>query len=405
MSLTDVKIRNSKAKTKAYKLSDEKGLYLLVTPLGAKYWRLKYRFLGKEKALALGVYPEVSLSDAREKRDNARKQLANDIDPGIAKKVARRATETALENTFEAVGREWFSKYSTRWVKTYSDKILGRLENDIFPWLGKSPISEITAPQLLTILRRIENRGALETAHRSHQYCSKIFRYGIATGKCERDPAADLRGALPPSIVKHRPTILDPLRLGELLRAIEGYQGYFVTKCALELSLLVFVRPGELRHAEWSEINLETAEWHIAAEKMKMRQPHIVPLSRQAIKIIQELQPLTGQDKYLFRGCRMKNRPISDNTVNSALRQLGYDATQLTAHGFRATARTLLDEVLKFRPDIIEHQLAHAVKDPNGRAYNRTTYLEDRREMMQKWAEYLDELKKKVQTPDVGVGF
>ena len=397
MSLTDIKIRNSKAKAKPYKLADEKGLYLLIMPEGAKYWRLKYRFMGKERALALGVYPEVSLSDARDRRSLARKQLANDIDPGIAKQVTKRATQTAAENTFEAVGREWFSKYSARWVKTYSSKILGRLENDIFPWIGKSPISEITAPQLLGVLRRIEARGALETAHRNHQCCSNIFRYGIATGKCERDPAADLRGALPPTKVKHRATILEPARLGELLIAIQGYQGYFVTKCALALSPLVFVRPGELRNAEWSEINLETGEWHISAEKMKMRQPHIVPLSKQAIQILEELYPLTGQDKYLFPGCRIKTRPISDNTINTALRQLGYDATQLTAHGFRATARTLLDETLKFRPDIIEHQLAHAVKDPNGRAYNRTSHLEDRREMMQKWADYLDELKKKLQ--------
>ena len=397
MSLTDIKIRNSKAKAKPYKLADEKGLYLLIMPEGAKYWRLKYRFMGKERALALGVYPEVSLSDARDRRSLARKQLANDIDPGIAKQVTKRATQTAAENTFEAVGREWFSKYSARWVKTYSSKILGRLENDIFPWIGKSPISEITAPQLLSVLRRIEARGALETAHRNHQCCSNICRYGIATGKCERDPAADLRGALPPTKVKHRATILEPARLGELLIAIQGYQGYFVTKCALALSPLVFVRPGELRNAEWSEINLETGEWHISAEKMKMRQPHIVPLSKQAIQILQELYPLTGQGKYLFAGCRIKTRPMSDNTLNAALRQLGYDATQLTAHGFRATARTLLDEVLKFRPDIIEHQLAHAVKDPNGRAYNRTSHLEDRRTMMQKWADYLDELKKKLQ--------
>lgn len=239
-------------------------------------------------------------------------------------------------------------------------------------------------------------RGALETAHRAHQYCGRIFRYGIATGKCERDPSTDLRGAVPPAKVKHRTAILEPTKLGELLRAIEGYQGYFITKCALQLSPLVFVRPGELRNAEWSEINLATAEWSIPPEKMKMRQPHIVPLSLQAIQVLQELHPLTGQGKYLFPGCRTKSRPISDNTINAALRRLGYDANELTAHGFRATARTILDETLDFRPDIIEHQLAHAVKDPNGRAYNRTSHLQIRREMMQKWADYLDELKKDV---------
>jgi integrase len=392
MSLTELKIRAAKAKEKPYKLADERGLYLLITPQGSKCWRLKYRFGGKERALAMGLYPDISLSEARDKRSEAKKQLANGIDPGIAKQVAKRATQAIIEDTFEAIGREWFAKYSTHWTKTHSSKILSRLEKDIFPWIGKSPISEITAPQLLSVLRRIEARGTLETAHCNHQYCGRIFRYGIATGKCVRDPSADLRGALPPTKVKHRAAILEPIKLGELLKVIQGYQGYFVTKCALQLLPLVFVRPGELRNAEWSEINLEAAEWNIAPEKMKMQQPHIVPLSSQAIQIIQELYPLTGQEKYLFPGCRTKTRPISDNTINAALRRLGYQSHELTAHGFRATARTLLDETLGFRPDIIEHQLAHAVKDPNGRAYNRTSHLEIRRGMMQKWADYLGEL-------------
>jgi len=395
MPLTDIKVRTAKPKQKPYKLSDERGLYLLIAVQGSKYWRLKYRFMGKEKVLAIGVYPDISLSEAREKRDNAKRQLANEIDPGILKQVSKRADQATLENSFEAIAREWFAKYSIAWVKGHSTKILNRLENDIFPWIGKNAISEITAPQLLSVLRRIESRGTLDTVHRAHQDCGRIFRYGIAVGKCERDPSADLRGAIPPAKVKHRAAILEPSKLAELLRAIKGYQGYFVTKSALQLAPLVFARPGELRNAEWSEINLKLAEWSIPAEKMKMKQAHIVPLSLQAIQILQELYPLTGKGQYLFPGCRTKSRPISDNTINAALRRLGYDATELTAHGFRATARTILDEVLEFRPDIIEHQLAHAVKDPNGRAYNRTSHLQVRREMMQKWANYLDELTRR----------
>jgi len=394
MSLTDARIRSLKPKKKPYKLADEKGLYLFITPQGSKCWRLKYRFMGKEKVLSIGVYPEISLSEARDKRSDARKQLANQLDPGITKQIHKRSEQASIENSFEAVGREWFAKYSCGWVKGHSSKILNRLEMDVFPWIGKNLISEITAPQLLSVLRRIEARGALDTAHRAHQDCGRIFRYGIAVGKCERDPSADLKGAIPPARVKHRAAILEPVKLRELLCAIQGYAGYFVTKCALQLSPLVFVRPGELRNAEWSEINLETAEWSLPAEKMKMRQPHIVPLAQQTIQILQELYLLTGHGRYLFPGCRTKTRPISDNTINAALRRLGYQANEITAHGFRATARTILDEVLGFRPDVIEHQLAHAVKDPNGRAYNRTSHLELRREMMQKWADYLNELAK-----------
>jgi integrase len=394
MPLTDIKVRNLKPKHKPYKISDERGLYLLISPQGSKYWRFKYRFSGKEKLLSLGTYPDISLSEAREKRDAARKQLAQEIDPGIAKQVSKRAIQALTENSFEAVAREWFSKYSAAWVKSYSTKVMGRLENNVFPWIGQNPIATITPPELLTVLRRIESRGTTETGHRIHQYCGRIFRYGIAIGKCERDPSADLRGAIPPAITQHRAAILEPQKLGALLKTIEGYKGYFTTKCALQLAPLVFVRPGELRNAEWSEINLETAEWSIPAEKMKMRQAHLVPLSQQALKILQELYPLTSTSKYVFPGSRIKNRPMSDNTINAALRNLGYGPTELTAHGFRATARTLLDEVLGFRPDVIEHQLAHAVKDPNGRAYNRTSYLPLRREMMQKWADYLEDLAK-----------
>jgi len=395
MSLTDTKIRHAKPKDKPFKLFDEKGLYLLVTRQGSKCWRWKYRFMAKEKVLAIGLYPDISLADVRDKRDIAKKQLAGGIDPGVLKQAVKRAENQVLDNSFEAVAREWFVKYSPGWVMSSSRKVFGRLEKDLFPWIGSQPIADIKAPDLLIVLRRVESRGALEIAHRVHQYCSRIFRYGIAIGKCERDIAADLRGAIPPVKVRHRSAILEPSKLGELLRSIEGYQGYFVTQCALKMAPLVFVRPGELRHAEWSEISLESAEWSIPAAKMKMRQLHLVPLSKQVIAILQELYPLTGRDQYVFPGLRSKSRPISDNTLNAALRRLGYSPAELTAHGFRASARTILDEVLGFRPDVIEHQLAHAVKDPLGRAYNRTSHLDLRRDMMQKWADYLDGLAKK----------
>lgn len=392
MPLTDIRVRRAITKDKPYKLFDEKGLYLLVTGSGSKCWRFKYRFTGKEKVLAIGLYPDISLSEAREKRDEARKRLVNDIDPSFAKQVFKQAERAVTENSFEAVAREWFTKYSSGWVKSHSYKILSRLERDVFPWIGQTLISAITPPELLGMLRRIEARGALDTAHRAHQDCGRIFRYAIAIGKCERDPSADLRGAIPPAKAKHRAAILEPTKLGELLRAIRGYQGDFVTQCALQLAPLVFVRPGELRQAEWSEINLDLAEWNIPAEKMKMRQSHLVPLAKQTVMILRELQPLTGHGKYLFSSLRTGTRPMSDNTINAALRRLGYSNQEITAHGFRATARTILDETLGFRPDVIEHQLAHAVKDPLGRAYNRTSHLQIRREMMQKWADYLDEL-------------
>jgi integrase len=392
VALSDLTVKNKKPLDKPYKLADEKGLFLLVHPKGFKYWRFKYRFSGKEKLLALGVYPDVSLADARNRRDEARKLLANSIDPGIAKQVSKRAALAATENSFEAVAREWYAKHSKNWVPSHGEKIIRRFERDVFPWIGAHPIANITAPIILTVLRRIEARGALETAHRAHQNCGQVFRYAVATGRAERDPTADLRGALPPTRVKSFAAIIDPKKVGELMRSIQGYEGSFVTKCALQLAPLVFVRPGELRKAEWGEINLNLAEWNIPAEKMKMRQPHLVPLAKQAVFILEELHPLTGRGKYIFPCVRTMSRPMSDNTINSALKRLGYHSDDMTAHGFRATARTILDETLGFRPDIIEHQLAHAVKDPNGRAYNRTSHLQVRREMMQKWADYLEEV-------------
>ncbi len=393
MPLKDVTCRNAKPKEKAYKLSDEKGLYLFIKPNGSKLWHLKYRFLGKEKILSIGIYPDVSLSDARNARDKARKLLADNIDPGLAKQVAKRSAKEAAENSFEMIAREWYLKFASKWTPSHGERILRRLEKDVFPWIGKRPITEITAPELLTVLRRIENRGAIETAHRAHQNCGQIFRYAVATGYAERDPSNDLKGAIPPTKQKHHASIINPSAIGELLRAIDGYQGQFITKCALRLAPLVFVRPGELRHAEWTEINFTAKEWRIPAEKMKMRVMHIVPLSKQAIEILQELKALTGNGKYLFPGVRSINRPMSENTVLGALRRLGYTSNEMTGHGFRSMASTLLNEQ-GWKPDGIERQLAHGERNKVRAAYNYAEYLPERKKMMQHWADYLDKLKK-----------
>jgi integrase len=388
MSLSDVKIRNSKPIEKPLKLFDSGGLFLLVTTKGGKLWRMKYRFVGKEKLLALGSYPEVALFDARHRRDEARRQLAQGIDPGAQKQAVTEETET-----FEVIAREWHTKFSPTWTPGHASAIEGRLERDLFPWIGKRPIKEIKAPELLAVLRRVEDRGALESAHRIRTIAGQVFRYALATGRAERDPSVDLRGALPQPGEKHHAAITDPKEVAPLLRDINGYQGHFVVKCALRLAPLLFVRPGELRHAEWAEINLDEGNWNIPASKMKMKEPHLVPLPDQAVEILRELQPLTGSGRYVFPSVRSVTKPISENTINAALRYMGYAKETMTGHGFRAMARTILDEVLQVRPDFIEHQLAHAVRDPNGRAYNRTAHLEERRKMMQTWADYLDKLK------------
>ena len=392
MPLTDTKARNAKPKRKQFKIFDTEGLFLLVAPAGGKWWRLKYRLGGKEKLISLGTYPEVSLAQARIRRDEARKQVASGIDPSLARKVLKDAKHQN-ENTFEVIAREWHSKFAPIWTPGHAVTIKSRLELNVFPWLGERPIIEIKAPELLAVLRRIEFRGALETTHRVRAICGQVFRYAIATGRAERDPAADLRGALPPVKPKHLPAMTDPEKVAGLLRAIDGYQGAFVTKCALRLAPYVFVRPGELRQMEWAEIDLEAAEWNIPAEKMKTRQPHLVPLAHQSLETLKELHPLTGSGKYVFPSPRSPKRPMSNNGVLSALRRMGFEKEEMTGHGFRAMARTILDEILQFRPDFIEHQLAHAVRDPNGRAYNRTSHLLERRKMMQTWADYLDGLK------------
>lgn len=391
--LSDVEVKKTKAGAKPFKKIDGGGMYLYVHTNGGKYWRMDYRFDGKRKTLALGVYPDVTLADARLRRDEARKLLANDVDPGAAKKAQKSASAERAANSFEVIAREWFNKQSSIWAASHADKIIKRLERDAFPWIGNRPIAEITAPELLTVLRRIEARGAVETAHRLHQNCGQIFRYAIATGRADRDPAPDLRGALPPVKQSHHAAITDPMKAAELLRAIDGYEGQLVTRCALKLAPMFFVRPAELRKAEWKEFDLDKAEWNIPAEKMKMREAHLVPLCTQAVTILRELYPLTGNGVYVFPSARTGSRPMSDNAILAALRRMNFTNDVMSGHGFRAMARTILDEELGVRPDFIEHQLAHAVRDPNGRAYNRTAHLVERKKMMQQWADYLDKLK------------
>ncbi len=392
MALTATSIKNARAVDKPLKLFDGGGLYLLVNPNGSRWWRFKYRYLGKEKLLSFGTYPDISLKDARDRRDEARKQLAADIDPGEHRKAMKTTLAVRGENSFEIVAREWFAKYSPNWAAGHSDKIIRRLERDIFPWLGGRPIAEITAPDLLATLRRIESRGAIETAHRAQQNCSQVFRYAVATGRAERDSTADLRGALTPVKERHHASITDPKRVGELMRAIDGYRGSFITKCALRLAPLVFVRPGELRKAEWVEFDLDGAEWRIPAARMKAREQHIVPLAKQAVAMLQDLHALTGDKQHVFPGVRTKGRAMSENTVNAALRRLGYAKDEMTGHGFRSMASTLLNEQGWHR-DAIERQLAHAERNNVRAAYNFAEHLPERRKMMLAWADYLDSLK------------
>jgi integrase len=399
MPLTDTAIRSAKPTEKPQKLADEKGLFLLVHPNGSKYWRLKYRFDGKEKGLAFGVYPDVGLKDARAKRDEARRLLADGLDPSEHRKANKNARADAVGNSFEAVAREWFTKLLPTWTPDHADKIIKRLERDVFPWIGGKPIADLNAPTVLTTIRRIEARGRLETAHRALQNCGQVFRYAVATGRAERDPTGDLRGALPPTREKHMAAITEPAEVGALLRAIDAFRGTLIVQSALKLSALVFVRPGELRQAEWSEIDLDKGEWNIPAERMKgwtrkgITTPHLVPLAPQAVEILRELQPLTGRGVHVFAG-RDPKKPMSNAAVNAALRRMGYDTkTEMTGHGFRAMARTILHEELNVDRDVIEHQLAHAVPDALGTAYNRTKFIKERRAMMQRWADYLDKLK------------
>lgn len=405
MPLTDTAIRNAKPGAKPAKLFDGRGLFLLVTPAGGKWWRFRYKFDGKEKLLSLGIYPDVPLASrrvkdktlkikgARELRDEARELLAQGIDPGENRKAQKAARQERAANSFEVVAREWYGKHAPNWAEHHGDRIIRRFERDVFPWIGGRPASDVTAPELLAVVRRIESRGALETAHRALGNCGQVFRYAVATGRAERDPTGDLRGALPPVKGEHFAAVTEPGQVAELLRALDGYQGTLTVSCALRLAPLVFVRPGELRQAEWAHIDLEAAEWRYTVTKTGTA--HIVPLATQAVAILREIHALTGRGRYVFPSARTPNgsRPMSDVALLAAMRRMGFSKDEATVHGFRAMARTILDEVMGFRPDFIEHQLAHAVKDPNGRAYNRTAHLAERKKMMQAWADYLDKLK------------
>jgi len=399
MALTDTAIKSAKPTDKPAKITDGDGLYLLIHPKGGKWWRFDYRFEGKRKTLSMGIYPDVSLKDARARRDEARKQIASNIDPGEHRKAHKSARADAVANSFETVAREWYSKMLPTWTPDHADKIIKRFERDVFPWIGGKPIADLNAPELLTTIRRIEARGRLETAHRALQSCGQVFRYAVATGRAERDPTGDLRGALPPTREKHMAALTDPAEVGALLRAVDAFRGTLIVQSALKLSALVFVRPGELRQAEWSEIDLDKGEWNIPASRMKgwtrkgITTPHLVPLAPQAVAILRELQPLTGRGAHVFAG-RDPKKPMSNAAVNAALRRMGYDTkTEMTGHGFRAMARTILHEELGVDRDVIEHQLAHSVPDALGTAYNRTKFIKERRAMMARWAEYLEKLK------------
>jgi integrase len=386
--LTETRIRAAKPKEKPYKLRDGRGLYLLVQPTGARLWRLRFRQPGRESMVSLGAYPDVPLKLARDRRDETRKAIASGVDPA----AQRRAERAGHKNTFEAIAVEWLAKRKMS-VKT-REKAEWTFNDLLFPKIGSRPIASITAPDVLRALRPIEERGKLETAHRTKQRASQVFRYAIATGRAERDPTADLRGALAPIVVTNRAALTDPKDVGGLLRTIDGYEGQPSTEYALKLAPYVFVRPGELRAAEWSEFDLDKAEWRIPAARMKMKELHVVPLAEQAVKLLRELQPHTGSGRYLFPGLRTPTRPISENTLNAALRRLGYSKTQMTAHGFRAMASTLLNEQ-GWNSDLIELQLAHAERNEIRAAYNRAQRLDERRKMMQSWAEFLDGLRAK----------
>ena len=394
MALTDTKIKQAKPRDKDYKLSDAKGLFLLVTKKGAKYWRLKYRFAGKEKLLSIGVYPSVTLKQARKVCGQAKDQLEQGIDPSQAKKARKVELATAQANNFEVIALEWHKQQSAKWSESYTAKVLRAIERDLFPYIGTLPLDQISPPQLLAVFKRIEKRGATESAHRVKQITGQVYRYAVATGRAQRDITPDLKGALAPTQKKHFPAITEPEQVGRLLNMIDGYEGTQTVRAALKLAPLVFVRPKELRCAEWSEIDFDKAEWRIPGSKMKMGEDHIVPLSSQSLSILEEQRLLTGHwGGYVFPSARSPRRPMSDNAILSAFRNMGISKDEMTGHGFRAMARTLLDEVLGERVELIEHQLAHAVKDSLGRAYNRTTHLPQRKEMMQSWADYLDDLK------------
>ena len=394
MALTDTQIKNLQPRDKVYRLSDGKGLYIEIQPGGSKYWRLKYRFARKEKRLALGVYPRVSLKAARKACGLAKDQLDQGIDPSQAKKTKKVEQSQALANNLEAIAREWHIQQAKKWSESYTEKVLRSMVRDLFPYIGTLPMDQITPPQLLVVFRRVESRGAVESAHRLKQTVGQVYRYAVATGRAQRDITPDLKGALATPKKRHFPAITEPAEVGRLLNMLDNYHGTTTVRAALKLAPLVFVRPKELRQAEWQEIDFEAAEWRIPGSKMKADEDHIVPLSKQALEVLEEQKLLTGHwNGYVFPSARSPRRPMSDNAILSAFRNMGISKDEMTGHGFRAMARTILDEVLGERVELIEHQLAHAVRDSLGRAYNRTTHLLKRKEMMQRWADYLDGLR------------
>jgi len=401
MALSDVTLKAKKHKDESgnvriapYKLYDELGLYVQVTASGGKWWRFKYRYIGKEKLLSLGTYPEVSLADARSRRDDARKLLAQNppVDPSEVKKSQKQALYGKHENTFEAIAREWAESYFVHKSESHKERTLRRLEVYAFPWLGNKPIADITAPEVLQVVKRPQNQSKLETAHRTLQAIGQVFRYAVQNGKAISDVTSDLRGALPSPEVKHMASFTEPKQVAELLRAIDAFQGSFTVECALRLAPLVFTRPSELRRAKWADIDLDACEWSYIVSKTKTN--HIVPLSTQAVRILREIHPLSGRGEFVFQGGHDPQKPMSEAAINAALKRMGYDTqTEITGHGFRAMARTILHERLNIDPAIIEHQLAHKVPDALGQAYNRTKFIDQRKVMMQQWADYLDELK------------
>lgn len=397
--LTDIQVNKAKPRDKNYKLTDGGGLYLLISPTGGKLWRMDYRYADKRKTLAFGPYPDVSLANARKRRDDARKLLAANVDPGEEKKVLKEKENERRANTFKKLATEWHDRQIDHLAKRTRDQVMRRLNRDVLPVIGDIALSDLSSRDILDkVLRPMEDRGAIDLAHRVRGTLSQILRYGVASGLCDRDFTADLRGALKPIPRKHHAALdqdgtTDSIKVGELLRAIDGFDGSTIVKCALQLHPLVATRPGELRHAEWSEIDFDTATWSIPAGRMKMKKPHVVPLSPQALEILRELNIVSGTGKYLFPSIRSTAKPISDNTMNAALRRLGYTKEEIVSHGWRAIFRTLADEVLQERVDIIEAQLAHQVKDALGRAYNRTSFIKERKELMNRWGQYLDQLK------------
>ncbi len=394
--LTNTAVKNAKPSPegKAIKFTDGGGLYLLVNKTG-KYWRYNYRYLKKQKTLALGVYPEITLASAREAHQKARELIAQNIDPAIYKKMQTEKRQIEASNSFEAIGNEWYLKFSEQWSKTHKERVLCILKRDVFPYIGKRPVSEVEPPEILHVCNRVVDRGAIYTAHKTKQICGQVFRYAVATGRATRDPTPDLKGALPPTVTKHMAAITDPIKVGELMRAIYGYSGHYETCCALKLLPLVFTRPGELRKAEWAEINFEKAVWTIPAGEMKRKREHKIPLSKQVIEILQDIQKLTGKWKYIFPGIRSRKEPMSNNTFNAAFRRMGYSKDEITGHGLRTTASSLLNEK-GYNPDAIEAQLSHVDSNEVRAAYNRAQYWDERVKMMQDWADYLDELRETI---------